>query len=442
MLKNYLKLAIRVLGRKKFFTAITLFGISFTLAILMLIVSFLETEIGSTAPASAKESMVVLPALTMQRKYFDTIYTVDTSMLNGMIALDSTFKVEGRGRSMSRSSYSLDFLEKYCTDLPHAVNYTFFNNDATYNVFVNNSKVELQAAFTDHRFWEVLDFAFLEGSGFSKEVYDQGEQVAVITDALADQYFGRRKDVLGEEVLMDGKNFKVVGLVKEAGISLMSSDIFVPSSILTSNERGDEEGFGPFTGVLLAANKSDVSKLKDDVAFKNEQIPLPVGSDYNELIVEHHTFYELYAQNLLYDEDSSRSLKVMSWVLIGLLTLFVLLPTLNLINLNVSRMMERSSEIGVRKAFGASQTTILGQFVFENIVQTLLGGAIGLLLAVVLINVINESRLLGDVILRMNLPFFIYSLIICVLFGVVSGVLPAYKMSKVHVVNALKQNKL
>ena len=57
MISNYFKLAFRVLGRKKFFTAITLFGISFTLAILMLIVSVLETEVGSTPPLTEKTKL-------------------------------------------------------------------------------------------------------------------------------------------------------------------------------------------------------------------------------------------------------------------------------------------------------------------------------------------------------------------------------------------------
>ena len=442
MITNYLKLAIRVLGRKKFFTAITLFGISFTLAILMLIVSFLETEIGNTTPVYDKDELVVMPMLTMQRQYFDTVYTVDTSILDGEMVLDSTFNVQSRGRSMSRSEYSLDFLEKYFSDIPSADNYTFFNASASFNTFVNNSKIELETAYTDHRFWEIMDFEFIEGYGYGEEVVAQQEQVAVITDDLADQYFGRQSGVLDEEVSMDGKNFKVVGLIKEPGLSLLGADIFVPSSILTQLERGDEEGFGGFIGVFEAHSASDVNNLKDDIAFQNSQIPLPPGSHYNEIITEHHTYYEAYAQNILYFEESDKSLRIMTYVLLGLVSLFVLLPTLNLINLNVSRIMERSSEIGVRKAFGASQSTILQQFVFENIVQTILGGIIGLVLAIGLINIVNDSRLLGNVILKMNFRFFLFSFLICIVFGIVSGILPAFRMSRIHVVNALKQNQL
>jgi len=122
----------------------------------------------------------------------------------------------------------------------------------------------------------------------------------------------------------------------------------------------------------------------------------------------------------------------------ALLSLFILLPTLNLINLNVSRILERSSEIGVRKAFGADRTVLLTQFIVENVVQTFIGGLIGLGLALLMMYLINDAKLMGDVILKVNYRFFIYSFLICILFGVVSGFLPAYRMSKLHVVSALK----
>ena len=61
------------------------------------------------------------------------------------------------------------------------------------------------------------------------------------------------------------------------------------------------------------------------------------------------------------------------WRRLGLL--FVLIPTVNLVNINISRIMERASEIGVRKAFGAPARTLVGQFLVENILLTLVGGA-------------------------------------------------------------------
>ena len=84
------------------------------------------------------------------------------------------------------------------------------------------------------------------------------------------------------------------------------------------------------------------------------------------------------------------------WLLIILFILmlfFILLPTINLMNINISRIIERSSEIGIRKAFGASSWTLVGQFVVENVILTLIGGVISLILAVFVLHIINSAGL-------------------------------------------------
>ncbi|MEO0338783.1 MAG: FtsX-like permease family protein, partial [Bacteroidota bacterium] len=93
-------------------------------------------------------------------------------------------------------------------------------------------------------------------------------------------------------------------------------------------------------------------------------------------------------------------------------------------------------------AFGAHSSTILFQFVFENVILTFLGGIIGLVLAIVLLNIINSSNALGEISLGFNVRVFIYSFLICLTFGILSGIIPAYRMSRLHISNALKQNQL
>ena len=161
MLTNYIKLALRVLARKKFFTAITLFGISFTLAILMLIVSVMETEVGKTSPLTNKDKMVILPTLQLRKIHFDTIYTIDTSYAAGVMQLDSTYKLEEAGQNNSNNELAWSFLNKYLNNVPSAVNRTFFNGNNSFNAYVNNSKLEMNAVYTDHNFWELFDFQFI-----------------------------------------------------------------------------------------------------------------------------------------------------------------------------------------------------------------------------------------------------------------------------------------
>ena len=100
--------------------------------------------------------------------------------------------------------------------------------------------------------------------------------------------------------------------------------------------------------------------------------------------------------------------------------------------------MERSSEIGVRKAFGASSLTLVGQFVVENVIITLIGGAIALILAIGILEIINSSSLIPYVNFSLNYRIFFNSLVICLFFGLFSGVYPAFKMSRLQPVDALR----
>jgi putative ABC transport system permease protein len=120
----------------------------------------------------------------------------------------------------------------------------------------------------------------------------------------------------------------------------------------------------------------------------------------------------------------------------------MLLPAINLVNINLSRIIERSSEIGVRKAFGASSLTLIGQFVIENIVLTVIGGAIGFVLSVVILKIVTDSGILPYGHLEVNLRIFLYSLMIILFFGLFSGVYPAYRMSRLHPVEALRGGRI
>ena len=125
-------------------------------------------------------------------------------------------------------------------------------------------------------------------------------------------------------------------------------------------------------------------------------------------------------------------------IIAAIALLFMLLPTLNLINLNVSRILERASEIGVRKAFGASSRALLGQFLVENVVLTAVGGALGLALSAIALEIVNHSGVIPYARFALNLRIFAYAMALTVFFGVWSGVYPAWKMSRLRPVEALR----
>src|SRR6185436_9662511 len=107
-------------------------------------------------------------------------------------------------------------------------------------------------------------------------------------------------------------------------------------------------------------------------------------------------------------------------LLAGLAVLFMLLPAINLVNLNLSRILERSGEIGVRKAFGASGSTLVGQFVVESLVLSLFGGALGFLLSGLVLAALNASGAIPYAQLTLNLRVFLWGVAFSAVFGLLS----------------------
>jgi putative ABC transport system permease protein len=448
MIKNYIKLAWRVLWRKKFFTFISLFGISFTLATLMIFTSLFQTELSQNAPMGNMNDLVYIPNITLQKQYYDTIPVVDSIQGAMGMVYDTTFTTKEGGRSMSSSDISKQILHTYLSDIPSASHAAFINL-SYYDIFVNNSKVHVDAVFTNADYWTIFNFNFIEGRPFDHSEVQGNNPIMVITDNFAKNYFGETRNILNREVIMDGRRYRIIGLVETPKISQgmgysVSRDVFIPYSLLPEGYHEDFY-FGGFHAVYLTKPNQSISTVTDDLLYAAKQIPIdhPDNSDeYEELVIRPATLHASFAQELYYDEDAYVSLTIMTVILISLLSLFILLPMLNLINLNVSRIMDRASEIGVRKAFGADKMTILSQFVFENIVLTLIGGFLALILAAAGLILINQSKVLGNTFLSFDTKFFVASLFICLIFGILSGIIPALKMAKLNIVDALKQNQL
>jgi putative ABC transport system permease protein len=190
---------------------------------------------------------------------------------------------------------------------------------------------------------------------------------------------------------------------------------------------------------LLMREAAAIPEAKRALAERRARFESPDPRRWTQLHAPLDTHFEREARSLFggHDEEVDHSGKLLG--ALGLLVaFFLLLPTVNLVNLNVIRILERASEIGVRKSFGATGRTLVGQFLVENLVLTALGAALGLAAAPLVMAALSNSVLLPQAQLHMNPVVALWGLVLAVALGVISGVYPAWRMSRLHPVRALK----
>ncbi len=410
MLKNYFKIAIAVLKRRKFFTFISLFGISFTLTILMVGVAFLDKVISPDYPDYKRER---------------SLYVTTMEMSNSK---------EGW---LNRSDVSFYFLDHYVSRLKNIEMMAISSNAKASNAYVNNQKIVIEYKYTNADYWKVLEYRFLEGKPFTQSQIDNAEYVAVISIKTKQEYFGDEPKVVGQYISADNINYRVIGVVDNVPKTLhaLAGDMYLPYTVAKDNYNKPEL-MGGFNAVLLAKTKADLPKLKAEFDQMMKKIPIPT-KEFDTMYSHADPYFTTITRRLAGDGKDSGTTVVIGVVSVFVL-LFLLLPTINLVNINITRILERSSEIGVRKAFGASSKTLVYQFIVENMILTFLGGLIGLFLSAFVIYFINDLQLIENVYLKINFSVLLYSFIACLFFGLLSGVYPAWRMSKLNVVKALK----
>src|SRR5262249_45554301 len=140
MLKNYLKIAFKVFLRRKFFTFISLFAISFTLVVLMVAVAFLDHVFSPQAPENKQDR--TLGVFFMEMKSADNYRP-----WNGTL---------GYG-----------FLDRYVRTLPNVERVAIFSEPELIHSYKNGEKIPSYLKHTDGAFWQILEFKFLEGAPFT-----------------------------------------------------------------------------------------------------------------------------------------------------------------------------------------------------------------------------------------------------------------------------------
>ena len=430
MYKVYLKQAMQMLRQNKFFSIIYITGTGLAITMVMILAILYYFRTGNIAPEINRDRMLVIQ---------------HGKILN---------KTEGQGNGSSRLSYptikecffSMQTPEAVTAILPIGEQTEFIQtpgSDEVYNGLVMG---------TDVAFWKIFQFRFLAGKPYTEEEFTSGIRKAVVSESLARRLFNT-SDATGKTFLLNFEEYQVSGVIEDVPsiAQFCYAEMWIPFTNRPSQIQGSKWCdfiLGHMQLYILAKKPGDFDAIRREAEENCRRYSANIPQ-YNFVLNEQpDTVLRAWLRT-----DSFASPKFMKLFIqiFSVIFLLLLVPSINLTGMTASRMKKRMEELGIRKAFGAQNRTLLLQILYENLLLTLLGGLIGLLISYGLIFMLkgwllgnydwDGSSLTASIDLSpgmlINPAIFGYTLIFCLILNLMSALVPAWRALRRPIVDAL-----
>lgn len=264
------------------------------------------------------------------------------------------------------------------------------------------------------------------GRNFTTQEILHGAHLVLIGNELYNTLFPRKEDPVGKQILIGSGKYTIIGVIKERGSSMGFGGDKTCSVPLDNVRQYFSKPEMTYTINVLARNPGELIPAIGEANGVFRRIrKVRLGDEDNFEITKSDSLATLLIKNLSFVSIAA--------TVIGLITL--LGAAIGLMNIMLVSVTERTREIGIRKATGATKSAIKNQFLAEAIVICQLGGFLGIILGIGAGNLI--SIVIGG---GFIIPWFwiIAGVILCFLVGLVSGIYPAIKASNLDPVDALR----
>ena len=430
MYKVYLRQAMQMLRQNKFFSIIYITGTGLAITMVMVLAILYYFRTGNIPPETNRDRMLVIQ---------------HGKILN---------KVEGQGNGSSRLSYptikecfySMQTPEAVTAILPIGEQTEFIQtpgSDEVYNGLVMG---------TDVTFWKIFQFRFLAGKPYTEEEFTSGIRKAVVSESLARRLFNT-SDATGKTFLLNFEEYQVSGVVEDVPsiAQFCYAEMWIPFTNRPSQIQGSKWCdfiLGHMQLYILAKKSGDFDAIRREAEENCRRYSANIPQ-YNFVLNEQpDTVLRAWLRTNSF--SSPEFMKVFIQIF-SVVLLLLLVPSINLTGMTASRMKKRMEELGIRKAFGAQNRTLLLQILYENLLLTLLGGLIGLLISYGLIFILkgwllgnydwDGSSLTASIDLSpgmlINPAIFGYTLIFCLVLNLMSALVPAWRALRRPIVDAL-----
>lgn len=301
---------------------------------------------------------------------------------------------------------------------------------------------------TDDKFWQIFDFDFIAGAPYDRNAFDSRAKVTVLTRSLAEFLFGSAENAMGNTVRIKQRPFRVIGVVEDVSplATTAYAELYIPYRSLNFDRiTWDNDGyFGPFRCVILAKDKDSFATIRADVAARKRSFDTELRPKNRTLVDHGSPFDQATVGNVRgsnTDPDTSdNTVRLVTYVIL------LLIPAINLSTMTQGRLRHRTAEIGVRRAFGATRSSVIFDILVENFVITLAGAAIGLIFSVIFALFFGDAIFAGLEVSRsvnvsigmlVDWQLFVIATAAAFILNLLSSGIPAWRASRVDPVAAL-----
>ncbi len=389
-----LKMALRSIATNKLRAVLTMLGIIIGVMALVVLVSLVNSATSSVT---------------------DAVSSLGSSLLTVTVSDDKGAPVR------------IEDLQRWVDEEPSVSAISpYASASATGKYALKNGSFTVYGAMPDY--YEINSLQLVEGRFLKKPDIDNSSRVCVIDERTAEELIGYT-DCVGKEISLDGVKYTVVGVLEDEEESIAA--MFLGSTMTA---------YVPYTSLVrLSTTVSTTVRsfyIGPAAGYTVAEAEAAMERRLMDRFEEDEDAFSISSVNLI-EEAMSSITNVLSILLGGIAAISLIVGGIGIMNIMLVTVTERTREIGIRKAIGASRSTILRQFLIEAVVLCMLGCALGIFISWAILQIASAIVASTGLVFRLQGTVVLLSVLFCFLIGVIFGLYPANKAARMKPIDAL-----